>query len=208
MPSGTRPRTTPIRSRNRTSRCSVFPGAPMTTARSSVRHAPASRARRRCSWRCTTRSRDRVRTPAGLSLRQGRAALLTALKPSGPHAIVRNGMATATALEIITVDSPRASVLRRRAKPLGKVTRDVQRLLEDMLATMHAANGLGLAAPQVGESVRALVAQVQERIVYLVDPEIVSAGDEEIATEACLSIPGVIGDVPRAVIVTVKGKNR
>ena len=117
-------------------------------------------------------------------------------------------MATATALEIITVDSPRASVLRRRAKPLGKVTRDVQRLLEDMLATMHAANGLGLAAPQIGESVRALVAQVQERIVYLVDPEIVSAGDEEIATEACLSIPGVIGDVPRAVIVTVKGKNR
>lgn len=116
--------------------------------------------------------------------------------------------ATATALEIITVDSPRASVLRRRAKPLGKVTRDVQRLLEDMLATMHAAHGLGLAAPQIGESVRALVAQVQERIVYLVNPEIVSAGDEATATEACLSIPGVVGDVPRAATVTVKGKNR
>jgi peptide deformylase len=117
-------------------------------------------------------------------------------------------MATATALEIVTVDSPRASVLRRKAKPLGRVTRDVQRLLEDMLTTMRAAHGLGLAAPQVGESVRALVAQVQDRIVYLVDPEITAADGEETATEACLSIPGVIGDVPRAVTVTVKGKNR
>jgi peptide deformylase len=117
-------------------------------------------------------------------------------------------MATATALEIITVDSPRAAVLRRRAKPIGKVTQHIQRMLEDMLATMHAANGLGLAAPQIGESVRALVAKVEDRTVCLVDPEIVSAAGEATATEACLSIPGIIGDVPRAAAVTVKGKNR
>lgn len=117
-------------------------------------------------------------------------------------------MPTATALELITVDSPKASVLRRKARPIGRVTRDVQRLLEDMLATMRAARGLGLAAPQVGESVRALVAQVGDRTVYLVDPEITSAGGEETATEACLSIPGVIGAVPRAATITVKGKNR
>jgi peptide deformylase len=117
-------------------------------------------------------------------------------------------MATAAVLDIVTVDSPRASVLRRRAKPIGRVTREVQRLLDEMFATMRAAGGLGLAAPQVGESVRALVAQVDDRIVYLVDPEVTAAEGEEVALEGCLSIPGVIGEVPRAATVTVKGKNR
>jgi peptide deformylase len=117
-------------------------------------------------------------------------------------------MATATGLEIVTVDSPRAAVLRRRAKPVGKVSRDVQRFIEQMLATMHAAHGLGLAAPQVGEGVRVLVAQVEEQIVVLVDPDVLDASGEEIATEACLSIPGVVGDVPRAAALKVRGKNR
>lgn len=117
-------------------------------------------------------------------------------------------MATATYLDIITVDSPKAAFLRRRAKPVGKVTRDVQRLIEAMLITMHDANGLGLAAPQVGEGVRVMVAQVEDRVVVLADPEIVHAEGEEIATEACLSIPGVVGDVPRATSLTMRGKNR
>lgn len=117
-------------------------------------------------------------------------------------------MATATYLDIITVDSPKAAVLRRRAKPVGKVTRDVQRLIEAMLITMHDANGLGLAAPQVGEGVRVMVAQVEDRVVVLADPEMVHAEGEEIATEACLSIPGVVGDVPRATSLTMRGKNR
>lgn len=117
-------------------------------------------------------------------------------------------MTTATALQIVTVHSPKASVLRRKAKPVGRVTREIQRLLEDMVATMHAANGLGLAAPQVGEGLRAFVAKVEDRTVMLADPEILSAEGEEIATEACLSIPGVLGDVPRAAAITVRGKTR
>ncbi|MDR7483828.1 MAG: peptide deformylase [Armatimonadota bacterium] len=117
-------------------------------------------------------------------------------------------MATATVLEIVTTDSPRAAVLRRRAKPVGRVTRQIQHLIEQMFATMRAARGLGLAAPQVGESVRVLVAQVEDRTVALVDPEILSADGEETATEACLSIPGVLGDVPRAAVITVRGRNR
>lgn len=117
-------------------------------------------------------------------------------------------MPVVEALEIVTVGSPRAAVLRRRARPAGKVTRDIQRLIEQMLATMQAANGLGLAAPQVGESVRAIVAQVEDRTVALVDPVVLSADGEETAAEACLSIPGVVGDVPRAASVTVRGKNR
>jgi peptide deformylase len=117
-------------------------------------------------------------------------------------------MTTTDTLEIVTVDHPKAAVLRRRAKPVGKVTREVQRLLEQMMLTMHAANGLGLAAPQVGEGIRAIVAEVEERAVALVDPEILGAGGEETATEACLSIPGVVGEVPRAIDVTVQGRNR
>jgi len=111
-------------------------------------------------------------------------------------------------LEIVTVDGPRSAVLRRRARPVGKVTLDVQRLIEDMFATMRAANGLGLAAPQVGEGKRVLVAEVEERLVALVDPVLVCAEGEEVATEACLSIPGVVAPVRRAARVVVKGKNR
>jgi peptide deformylase len=56
--------------------------------------------------------------------------------------------------------------------------------------------------------VRALVAQVQDRTVVLIDPEVLSAEGEETASEACLSIPGVYGDVPRAAVITVRGRNR
>jgi peptide deformylase len=111
-------------------------------------------------------------------------------------------------LEVVTVDSPRAGVLRRRAKPVGKVTPAIQRLIDAMVATMEAANGLGLAAPQVGEGKRVLVAEVEERLVMLVDPVVSQAEGEEVAQEACLSVPGVLAPVRRAVRVTVKGKNR
>ncbi|MDR7483029.1 MAG: peptide deformylase [Armatimonadota bacterium] len=117
-------------------------------------------------------------------------------------------MPTATRLEIITVASPRAAVLRRKARPVGRVTREVAQLIDAMLATMEAAGGLGLAAPQVGESVRVFVARVEDRTLALVDPEIVRAEGEITDTEGCLSIPGVIGEVPRAAAVTVRGKTR
>ncbi len=117
-------------------------------------------------------------------------------------------MPATTQLEIVTADSPRAGVLRRRAKPVGKVRAEIQRLIEAMLVTMHAARGLGLAAPQIGESLRVLVAQVEDRTVVLVDPGLVHSEGEETATEACLSIPGVVGDVPRATTLTMRGKNR
>lgn len=117
-------------------------------------------------------------------------------------------MVTTTALEIVTVDSPRANILRKKARPVGKVTREIQDLIERMLVTMHAANGLGLAAPQVGESLRLFVAQVEDRLIVMVDPEIIDQQGEETATEGCLSIPGVQGDVPRAPLITVRGKNR
>jgi peptide deformylase len=111
-------------------------------------------------------------------------------------------------MEIITVDSPRASVLRRRAQPVRVVTREVQALIDQMFQTMRDAHGLGLAAPQVGMSRRLFVARLEDRQIVLVDPEVLHQEGEEIATEACLSIPGLLGDVPRAQRVTVRGRNR
>src|SRR3989337_494844 len=111
-------------------------------------------------------------------------------------------------LEIITVDGSRAAVLRRKAKPAGKVTLAVQRVIGDMVATMRAGNGLGLAAPQVGEGKRVLVAEVAERLVTLVDPVLAHAEGEEVATEACLSIPRGLGPVRRGARGGGKGKNR
>lgn len=111
-------------------------------------------------------------------------------------------------LPIVTVDSPRAAILRRRAQPVRSVTRDVLSLIDQMIATMRDARGLGLAAPQVGVSRRVLVAEVEKQRLALVDPEIVRQEGEEVATEACLSIPGLLGDVPRAHRVVVRARNR
>lgn len=111
-------------------------------------------------------------------------------------------------MEIITVDGPKASILRRRAQPVRVVTREVQALINQMLQIMREARGLGLAAPQIGVSRRVFVAQLEDRQVALVDPEILHQEGEEVATEACLSIPGLLGDVPRAQRVTVRGRNR
>ncbi|MBM3469491.1 MAG: peptide deformylase [Armatimonadetes bacterium] len=112
------------------------------------------------------------------------------------------------ARDIITVWDPKAAVLRKRAAPVGRVTREIQRLIETMLDTVRAANGLGLAAPQIGEGVRVVVAQVEDRTVTLVDPEVIRSSGEETAVEACLSVPGMYGDVPRAATISVRGKNR
>jgi peptide deformylase len=111
-------------------------------------------------------------------------------------------------VDIITVDHPKAVVLRKRARPVGRVTAEIQRLAEQMIEAMRQANGVGLAAPQVGVSKRLFVAEVEERVHVLVDPEIVVMDGEEADTEGCLSIPGIIGEVPRATRLVVKGKNR
>jgi peptide deformylase len=78
-----------------------------------------------------------------------------------------------------------------------------------MWETMREAPGVGLAAPQVGESIRVLVAEYEDEAVALVNPEIIKRSeDEELGTEGCLSIPGFIGeDVSRATAITVKARD-
>jgi peptide deformylase len=115
---------------------------------------------------------------------------------------------TLLGVELITVDGPKAAVLRRRAKPVGKVSAEVQRFVDAMIEAMHAYNGVGLAAPQVGISKRVFVAEVGDRVYVLIDPQIVRREGQATATEACLSIPGIAADVPRSAVVTVRAKSR
>ena len=117
-----------------------------------------------------------------------------------------------TIRKILTMDYP---VLRAKAKKVSRFDPWLERLVQDMWATMNDAPGVGLAAPQIGESVRVLVAEYTDESrnehhkVALVNPEIVKASDEEeLGTEGCLSIPGYVGDnVPRALAVSVKARD-
>ncbi len=102
---------------------------------------------------------------------------------------------------ILTIGDP---FLRRRARPVEKVTGAVRRLAEDLLATMYAHDGVGLAATQVGVDLRVMVVDAGEGPVVLVNPEILSSAGEEVGVEGCLSVPGLAGEVARAQEVRVR----
>jgi peptide deformylase len=111
---------------------------------------------------------------------------------------------------ILVVDNPNERrILRAKAKKVSRYDAYLERLVADMWETMREAPGVGLAAPQVGESIRVLVAEYEDNAVALVNPEIIKrAEDEELGTEGCLSIPGYIGDdVPRSAAVTIKARD-
>ncbi|WP_309121354.1 peptide deformylase [Paenibacillus sp.] len=101
-------------------------------------------------------------------------------------------------------------VLREVAKPVPKVTPNIQKLLTDMAETMYDAPGVGLAAPQIGISKRVIVIDVGDDhgLIEMVNPEIVEAGGEQLGPEGCLSIPGLQGDVRRKDRLKVKGLDR
>lgn len=99
-------------------------------------------------------------------------------------------------------------VLRDTAKEVREITSNILRLLENMKDTMYHANGVGLAAPQIGISKRVIVVDAEEDLLELINPEIIEESGEETDTEGCLSIPGFIGDVTRAQKVRVKAIDR
>ena len=99
-------------------------------------------------------------------------------------------------------------VLRVKALPVGEVSRDLIELTDNMLETMYNASGVGLAAPQVGVPIRAIVVDTGEGPVILFNPEIAEAWGSDLDSEGCLSIPGVYGTVERAWGVRVKGLSR
>ena len=109
-------------------------------------------------------------------------------------------------LSICFVPDP---VLRRRAKRVSSLDGSIQRLIDDMLETMPAASGVGLAAPQVGVSLRiAVIRLTDEDPIVMVNPEIVRRSGERTVTEGCLSVPGYRGEIRRSVSVTVKARDR
>ena len=113
-------------------------------------------------------------------------------------------------LPILTAPDPR---LKKKSKPVETVDDDVRRLMDDMLETMYAAPGIGLAAPQVGEALRVIVLDVAKddqpkQPLRLANPEIVWASEERIPhEEGCLSLPEQFADVtrPREVRVRYRG---
>ncbi len=99
-------------------------------------------------------------------------------------------------------------ILRQKAKRVRNIDDSISKLVEDMVDTMKANDGVGLAAPQVGASLRVIVIQVPgEDVLTMVNPELVKQVGEREVTEGCLSIPGYRGVINRSETVTVKGLN-
>ncbi len=100
-------------------------------------------------------------------------------------------------------------VLRQKTKKVKKIDAAIQKLIDDMIETMHDAPGVGLAANQVGISLRLCVIHVPgDDVVTLINPEIVRRSGTRQCDEGCLSLPGYKGIVPRSEKVVVKGLNR
>jgi peptide deformylase len=119
-----------------------------------------------------------------------------------------------TIREITTL--PQA-ILRRKAHKVSDFGPELQTLVDDMVEIMRQAPGVGLAAPQVNESIRLIVVEygdeddedIPPKLYILANPEITRASqDTLLGSEGCLSIPGIHGDVERSTAVTVKGLNR
>lgn len=99
--------------------------------------------------------------------------------------------------------------LRKVARPVEEITPRVKTLLDDMIETMRAAEGCGLAAPQVGVLRRIAVIEVDEGVVYeLINPKIIAFSGEQEDSEGCLSNPGKYGITKRPMHVTVRATNR
>ena len=111
------------------------------------------------------------------------------------------------ALRTIRVDGD--DVLRKTCKPVKQMTARTEELIDDMFETMYAANGVGLAAPQVGVLKRIGVIDVMDGSpLVLINPEIVEEDGEQTGPEGCLSLPGLEGEVTRPLHVVCKALDR
>ena len=114
-------------------------------------------------------------------------------------------------LDILVYPAPE---LKKKSLPVEEISEDLERLLDDMTETLRDADGVGLAAPQVGRNIRALVVDVplpesEEREFYeLINPEIVSSRGFQVGEEGCLSVPGFFANIRRKDHVRVSALNR
>src|SRR5207237_8904570 len=118
-------------------------------------------------------------------------------------------------------------ILRTKGKPIDKIDPRIRELAQNMVETMHAANGVGLAAPQIGEALQLTVldvSQVEDRPstmklngknvdprsampLVLINPQIGLGGETEMGTEGCLSFPEITGEIDRAKSITLRAQN-
>lgn len=95
-------------------------------------------------------------------------------------------------------------ILRKTSKEVKEITPRIRELIDDMLETMYEANGVGLAAPQVGVLKRIVVIDVGEGPLVMVNPQVVKTSGSQTGDEGCLSVPGKAGTVTRPDEVTVR----
>lgn len=97
--------------------------------------------------------------------------------------------------------------LREVCKPVEKIDNDIKRLVDDMFETMYAANGVGLAAPQIGKNIRLVVIDCGDDPIAMVNPQILKKSGKENGPEGCLSLPGLSENVTRATKVVAEYTN-
>jgi peptide deformylase len=105
------------------------------------------------------------------------------------------------------------SGLHEKADAVDAITPDIDRLVDDMIETMYAAPGVGLAAPQVGMSLRIFVVDISvgrdpDGLIVMINPELVELGGTQLEEEGCLSVPGFNATVMRPSRAVVKGLDR
>ncbi len=105
------------------------------------------------------------------------------------------------------------TLLQSPAEPVGTITPDIERLIDDMVETMYAATGIGLAAPQIGVSKRIFVIDLSvgrdlKALITMINPEWVEREGMQLEEEGCLSLPGFNATVPRPARAVVRGLDR
>ena len=98
-------------------------------------------------------------------------------------------------------------ILREGSRAVEKIAEREMRIFEDMFSTMRNSSGIGLAAPQIGINQRLIVADIDEQLLKLANPELIKAEGKDKMEESCLSVPGVLVNIERAYEVVVKGLN-
>ena len=111
-------------------------------------------------------------------------------------------------MAIRTIRISTDEVLRKKCKVVKEITPNLLTLLDDMADTMYEANGVGLAAPQVGILKRVVVIDIGEGLVELINPEILETSGSQIDDEGCLSVPGKYAPVDRPYYAKVKAMDR
>jgi peptide deformylase len=113
-------------------------------------------------------------------------------------------------MAVIPIKTLPDPVLRQKAKKVSGMDPSLRKLIASMIDTMYEANGVGLAAPQIGVSLRLVVIRMPEEDaeeIVLINPEVIKTSGEREVDERCLSVPGYSGKVKRACTVTVKAKD-